>query len=281
MIHLLLALTFFSTPSLARRAAPPTHEVIVKKGEKYQGVEFPPGTVVRLYPNDVLVSATLKQNFTHRGLLLLSGSVLSLHENGALFELTPVPGQKIGDLTFGQDEKASLLFSKDGPLERANLQTPKVIQGYRYAKSAEILFHPNGMVAKGIYLEAQEKDGLHLAANSTASFHENGKLKQATLDKESRFGELTIKGDPNPANPGETEFWPNGKLKNAVLAKPATIDGYPCAAGRISFFESGKLQTLILGADKKVTMNSYPKDAHAGDSLNLSEDGKVIGWSGK
>ena len=102
-----------------------------------------------------------------------------------------------------------------------------------------------------------------------------------TLGKASRFGELTLKGDPNPANPGETQFWPNGNLRAGVLAKPAKIDGYQCAPGRISFFESGKLQTLILAEDKKISLSSYPKEAHAGDSLNLADDGRVIGWGGR
>jgi|GEM_PF-6139590 len=276
-----LLLTFPSL-TLAKRAAPPTQEVIVKKGEAYQGVKFPEGTILRVYVSGgAVASATLSQDFTLSGVKLLKGTSLQIYENGALFDFYPLEGQKVGELTFGKEQASSVRFSAAGKLEYIFLRNQMTIQGIRFGGAGQAQFYPNGKLQRASYLEAQEKDGLNIAFNSSATFYQDGKLQQVTLGKESRFGELKLKGDPNPANPGETEFWPNGKLKNAVLAKSASIDGYPCAPGRISFFESGKLQTLILGGDKKVMLNSYPKDAHAGDSLNLSEDGKVIGWGGK
>jgi hypothetical protein len=98
--------------------------------------------------------------------------------------------------------------------------------------------------------------------------------------------EIWIKGDTNTANPSDIEFWPNGKLKRALLAKSVKIQNYLCGEGPVNFFETGTLQTLILGEDKTVILNPYEgqrpveKAAKAGDSLNINEKGTVIGWGG-
>jgi hypothetical protein len=270
MILLLSLLLVFTEPSLAKRAAPPTHEVVVKKGDVFQGVKFPPGTLLRVYADDKTVaSATISADFTLRGVAVKAGSTLSLWDNGVLMELSP----KEGGFTH--------VYNRDGKLESMAIYQPQAVQGFRYVKGAQIYFHPSGKVSRGIRLEAQEKDGLFLAQDSEIHFFDSGKWSQLTLAKESRFGDLYLVPSPNPGNIGETEFWPNGKLKEGILGRSATVDGYPCAPGRISLFESGKVKTLVLGADRKVSVNGYPKDAHAGDTLNFSEAGLVIGWGGK
>lgn len=283
MLWILSLLIFFgSEPSLASRRAAPTREVIVKKGESYGGVKFPEGTKVMLYvPGDAFASAELSKDFTLSGHSLKKGTILGIYENGGLFHIAPVGGQKIGELTFAPEEAASVYFTATGVLKNLQLRNAKEIQGLLYKAGAEVSFHPNGKVERGSKLEPQKKNGMHLAAGSAVNFYPSGTWERITLGAESRWGELTLTGSPNPANPGETEFWENGQLRRGILARPVTLQGFSCGPGTISFFESGKLQTLVLGADLKTKVNSYPLDAKAGDSLTLNEAGSVIGWGGK
>ena len=256
-------------------------EVIVKKGEKHQGVSFPEGTKLLVQADGTVRLATLSRDFTLSGYRLLAGSELQIYENGALFELSPVAGQKIGDLTFAAGEAQALRFSKDGKLESLFLPKGRAIHGVQFGAGGQAYFHANAKLARGMRLAAQQIDGLNIAEGSEALFHADGKLKQATLGKESRYGRWHLMPDPNPASPAHVEIYENRQLKAALLARNGEIQGLVCGPGRISFFESGKLESCTLGADASVQLNSYPKEAKAGDRLTLAEDGRVVGWGGR
>lgn len=220
------------------------------------------------------------------GYLLKQGSSLSIWGNGVLFELSPVSGQKIGDLEF-QAGEANLRFTIDGVLESASLHTDKEIHGYRFAKNMTIEFHPNGKLSRGTLAEEQIKNGLKLKSNSEIRFFPTEQIQAAKLSGESTVGTYKIKGDPIPANSSDVEFYSNGRLKAAILSQNAVIDGYHCGPGNIVFFESGKIKELTLSEDRVVKLHSYidqgavEKPARRGDRINLSEDGRVMGWSSR
>ncbi len=252
----------------------------MKKGEKHQGVSFPEGTKLLVQADGTVRLATLSRDFTLSGMKLLAGSELQIYDDGALFELAPVAGQKIGDLTFAADEAQSLRFSKEGKLESLYLPKGRAIHNVSFGVGGQAYFHSNGKLARGMRLAAQQLEGLHIAEGSEARFHADGKLKQATLAKESRYGRWFLQPEPNQANPVHVEIFENRELKAGLLARKGEIQGLVCGPGRISFFESGKLESCTLGADASVKMNGYPKEAKAGDRLTLAEDGRVVGWSG-
>ncbi|MEZ0261553.1 MAG: hypothetical protein ACAH80_11125 [Alphaproteobacteria bacterium] len=284
----LLLLAFLSMPPVHQsyaRARVETHEVIVKSGEIYQGLQFPEGTKLHLISaNNAVASAILSHDFLMNGHLIKGGTTLQIWNDGTLMEIYTQDGQRINDLVFTQGE-ASLRFSAEGKLATAHLNKPKEIQGFRLAENSNVEFYPDGKLAWGKLADEQLRDGLYFAALSEIRLFPSGKLQQAKLAKESKFGELLLKGDPN-ANPGETSFWPEGNLKTGILAAAATIQGFPCGPGPITFFESGRIKTLVLGEEMKIVLAPYEgqtpheKLAKAGDSLNINENGVVIGWGG-
>ena len=282
----LIPLFLFSLSTAhAHRPFIPTHQVTVKKGDTHQGVQFPEGSTLTLISSSgAVASATLSRDFKMNGHLLKQGSSLSIWSNGTLFELSPVSGQRIGDIEFAAGE-ASLRFSTKGVLENASLHTDKEIHGYRFAKNMNLEFHPNGKVSRGYLAEEQLKNGLKLKANSEIRFFPTEQIQSAKLSGESGVGAYRVKGDSNPANSSDVEFYPNGRLKAAILSQNAVIDGYRCGPGHIALFESGKIKELTLGEDRVIKLHPYidqsvvEKSARAGDRINLSEDGRVMGWS--
>lgn len=269
----------------AHRPFIPTHQVTVKKGEVYQSVRFPEGTTLTLITSSgVVASATLNRDFKMNGHLLKQGSTLSIWGDGTLFELSPVNGQRIGDIEFTAGE-AGLRFTSKGILENASLHTDKEIHGYRFAKNMNLEFHSNGKVSRGYLAEEQLKNGLKLKANSEIRFFPTEQIQAAKLSGESTVGTYKIKGDSNPANSSDVEFYPDGRLKTAILSQNAVIDGYRCGPGNIAFFESGKIKELTLGEDRVIKLHPYrdqsavEKSARTGDRINLSENGRVMGWS--
>jgi hypothetical protein len=259
--------------------------VTVKKGDIHQGVQFPEGSTLTLISSSgAVASATLSRDFKMNGHLLKEGISLSVWGNGALFELSPVSGQRIGDIEF-QAGEANLRFTAKGILENASLHTDKEIHGYRFAKNMTIDFHPNGKLSRGTLAEEQIRNGLKLKSNSEIRFFPTEQIQAAKLSGESTVGTYKIKGDSNPANSSDVEFYPNGRLKAAILSQNAVIDGYRCGPGHIALFESGKIKELTLGEDRVIKLHPYidqsvvEKSARAGDRINLSEDGRVMGWS--
>lgn len=282
MRALLLLAVLLPLPTHARRAAPPVHEVIVKEGEVHQGLRFPPGTklLVRVQGGAVTY-ATLSADFTISGVKLLKGTGLELDGEGRLFTFTPVAGQKLAGLTLEAGQASSVMLDRDSRPAEIHLSAPMEVQGYRFGKGAQLQLSPEGKLTSGSRAQAQEKSGLFVAEGSDLYFHPGGGLRQATLAKESRHGELRLAPDPNPASPAHVELWENGKLRAGLLAANASVQGFTCGPGRVAFFESGKLQSCVLGAPASVSLNGYPKEAKAGDTLTLAEDGRVVGWGGR
>jgi len=287
LISLIPLFLFLLSTAHAHRPYIPTHQVTVKKGDIHHGVQFPEGSILTLISSSgVVASATLSRDFKMNGHLLKQGSSLSIWGNGALFELSPVSGQKIGDLEF-QAGEASLRFTNNCALESASLHADKEIHGYRFGKNMTVEFHPNGKLSRGTLAEEQVKNGLKLKPHSEIRFFPTEQIQAAKLSGESTVGNYKIKGDPNPANASDVEFYPNGRLKAAILSQNAVIDGYRCDPGNIAFFESGKIKELTLGEDRVVKLHPYldqsavEKPARRGDRINLSEDGRVMGWSSR
>lgn len=265
----------------ANRAQVETIEMLVKKGEVHQGVSFPEGTRLTLIKqNKAVVAATLSQEFKISGLVLKKGTSLQIWDDGSLFEFEPLAGQTVGDMSF-QEQEATLRFAKGGVLESVYLKKAKTLQGYQWESGYHVEFHPNGKIARGTLAAGNSKAGLVLKEKSELRLYPSGQIQSAKLASDSQYEKFTLKGDPNP---GETQFWSNGKLREAILAKDFLIDSYECGPGKISFFETGHLQTLHLAKDRKIVLNPYAgqapveKEAHAGDQLTLNEKGIIIGW---
>lgn len=115
IICLLVSLTAW-----ADRVRVETFEVLVKKGEVYQGVSFPEGTRLTLIQqNRAVAGAILSQDFKLSGYLLKKGTSLQIWDDGSLFEFEPLAGQSIGDMTF-QELEATIRFAKGAVRNKIN-----------------------------------------------------------------------------------------------------------------------------------------------------------------
>ena len=297
----LLISLFLAYPGQARemRAVLVTHDVSVKAGQKFQGIQFPVDSIVTLVDSTNSVAfAKLSEDFGMNGNLLKKGTQLSIWPDGVLMEIYPVAGQEINRIVFAEKEATYVRFSHEGKIEGVHLNVPKEIQKIKFAENSEVVFYPNGKVFMGLVTGDQEIRGLNLVPRSEIKYYPSTGLKSAKIAKDSEIladfepksampQKLWVKGDPNPANPSDIEFWPDQRLKRAILSRPMKIQGYICGIGPVTFFESGKLQTLILGEDRVVTLKPYAgqtpvdKAAKAGDKINFNDAGDVIGWGGK
>ncbi len=277
----LLALILFSVPKpiFASRAIIKTHEVLVKKGEIHQGIQFPEGTRLNIVDDtNAVISGVLSQDFQMSGYLIKSGTEFQIWDNGKLSEIVTQAGQRLSYLSFDKGE-ARISFSKDSKIEEVYLTRPKKIGEYSFSEIGPISFFPDGRVSKGTLSQDQLLEGLNLKAKSEIQFYPSGRIKQAMLGKDSQFSGMSLKA-------GLTEFWSSGSVKTASLASHAKVREFICGVGPISFYESGRLKTFVVAGNQSVKIEAYEgqapveKAVKPGDHLNLNEAGKIIGWSG-
>lgn len=278
-----ISIFIYGIGASATRPIVRTEEVIVKENEIYQGVRFPKGTVVTLYlgTKDVR-SVLLKEDFRIQGLLIRAGAALEFYDDGKILEIRPAGAQQIGPNTFSGDVSI-LRLTREGTLQNAVLNRPKIIAGYKLAANSSVEFHPNGSLAKAILDGDQTHDGLNLKNASVLDLYPDGKIKGAKLAKNSFFQSLPLGPDSNPANTFDVEFWPAGRLKSASLASKTKVGDYWAGPGRVEFFESGGPKQLPLAENRKITLAPSPDQSHhqveakVGDVLFFSDDGRVVG----
>lgn len=240
LFHLSL-LTAFGAGGLDAKATKIQMEersVVVRKGDVYDGVRYPPGSQAIFYGDSKSVgSVILSQDFKMNGRVVLKGSRLEL-SGGKLTSYSSVEGQKIGDFTLHDWDLVS--FGEDGALKMIGLHQMNQMQGFAFAEHSWVELHPSGKVAHGTLAEAVVFRGLHLRAGSEIKFYPSGEVRCVFPDGTSQFGEYRLAPDYLGSECG-VEFWPNGKLKSGVLAETARINGVTCGPGRIYFLESGPL----------------------------------------
>jgi sugar lactone lactonase YvrE len=244
IVKLLLAFVILANAgmSAATKIMIATHSVIVKAGETYDGIQYPIGTEVSLTDiGNVVGNVRLSQDFKMNGHVIKEGTRLYM-SRGKLSCYTTKQGQAIGAIVL--QEGAQVCFENTGELKMIHLDRPNNILGHPFAANAWIQFHPGGKVAKGILAEDVSKAGLVLAGGSTITFHPSGSIDSAAIKPGAIFEKLQLGKRPN--YDADVSFWPNGKLKEAVLAHPASIGKASCASGDISFKESGALKYCVI-----------------------------------
>jgi sugar lactone lactonase YvrE len=216
----------------------PTHEVTVKAGDTYDGIQYPVGTKVNLYDKGNTVgSVVLSQDFKMNGQLILKGTQLYV-PHGKLGCLFSREGQTIGAIVLKKD--AQVCFNEQARLEMIHLAHDNDILGYPFAANSWVQFHPGGKVAQGELARGVTRDGVALAGRSEISFYPSGAIDSAAVAPGATFKTFTL-GKRQHDN-ADVRFWPNGKLKEAQLLLPVPVGGVSCAPGPISFEESGALK---------------------------------------
>ena len=263
---LLLVFVILANAGMAAATRPmiTTHAVIVSAGETYDGIQYPIGTEVNLTDIDNAVSRVLlSQDFEMNGHLIKKGTRLYV-PNGKLGCYWSQEGQVIGSIVL--KEEADVCFNDKGELGTIHLRHANEILGNPFAANSWVQFHPDGKVAKGQLGQDVTRAGLALAGGSEITFHPSGSIESAGIKPGTNFGKLPLGKRPN--YPSDVSFWPNGKLKDAVLAQPVQIGAASCAPGDISFAESGALKYCVVLKTKEqlaadAAQQELSKVAHA------------------
>jgi hypothetical protein len=240
----LLAFAFLANAGMAAATDVPfpTHTVIVKAGATYDGIQYPIGTEVSLSDSSNAVgNVLLSQDFAMNGHVIKKGTRLSMLD-GKLSCYWSKQGQAIAAIVL--NDGAQVCFEKAGQLNMIHLKLANNILGHPFAANSWVQFHPGGKVAEGTLAEDVRKAGFTLAGGSKITFHPSGSVDSAAVKPGAIFAELRLGKRPNDNS--DLSFWPNGKLKEALLAHPARIGNASCTYGDISFKESGALKYCVM-----------------------------------
>jgi len=235
----MLMIFALSSPHAQARRTIETHEVIVKKGDVFEGIKYPPGTRVDIEDRTNSVGYVfLSRDFKMNGHVIMKGTQLDV-QNGKLSCYWSKEGQKVNKITLHKD--AQVCFRRDGTLEMIHLDSANKIQGYSFARNTWVHFHPTGKVERGEIGKMATIEGIRLRVKGEISFFPSGKKECVPVSEGSKLGGYPLAPIPSWGYSCDAEFWPNGKLKKAVLAETTRIEGKVCGPGEFAFVESGQL----------------------------------------
>ncbi|HEY9420261.1 MAG TPA: hypothetical protein VIW92_02515 [Thermoanaerobaculia bacterium] len=101
-------------------------------------------------------------------------------------------------------------------------------------------------------------------------FFPDGSIHDATLARDTMVQDLPCAEDRSVV------FYPSGRLQLAWLASPAEIQGVPCAADTVLYLhENGRVLNTSLGGDCSFGGLALP----AGSRVSLNEDGSLLEYS--
>lgn len=215
-----------------------THSVTVKAGDTYDGIEYPVGTKVHLTDiGNEVGYVFLSQDFKMNGHVIRKGTQLYVTQ-GKLGCYWSREGQTIGAIALKKD--AQVCFNENAELEMIHLAHANNILGNPFAAKSWVQFHPGGKVAQGELARDVTRGGLALAGRSKITFYPSGCIESAAVAPGATFKKLPL--GKQQGYDEDVSFWPNCKLKEAVLRQSAQIGAASCAPGPISFERSGALK---------------------------------------
>lgn len=232
-------------PATATRPVFPGHMKRLKSAQSVMGVRFPAGTEVQVLNSTGEATGTviLHQGRKVDGYWLKSGTQLMVFAaKGAPPHLAwffSEPGQRFQGIDLPTGTQVD--FDAQGRLANmsSNEGSPIVIRGMLFAGNRWIEFHPNGRVRHGELLKGFVADGLRVQPGPI-EFHPNGRISRAWIGAGSMYRTLELA--PADRSFGfDVEFWPDGGLKQAVLADVTVVNGKACPVGHVSFRQDGTL----------------------------------------
>lgn len=232
-------------PATATRLVFPGHMKRLKSEQSVMGFRFPAGTEVEVLNStgEATGKAILHRGCKVDGYWLKSGTQLMVSAaKGARPHLDwfdSEPGQRFHGIALPAGTQVD--FDAQGRLANmsSNEGPPIAIRGMLFAGNRWIEFHPNGGVKRGELLKGVAVGGLHVQPGPI-EFHPNGRISRAWIGAGSTY--RTLKLAPADRSFGfDVEFWPDGGLKQAVLAEATSVDGKACPAGHVSFRRDGTL----------------------------------------
>lgn len=238
-------LLFCAWPAKATSIVFPGHWKTLRSAQSVMGFRFPAGTEVQVL-NDTGATTgdvVLHRDFTVGGHRLNSGTHLMVAGGKGmpphLAWFFAMPGQRLRGIDLPAGTQVD--FDARGRLAdmSSNEGAPIAIGGLLFAGNSWIEFHPNGRVRHGELLKGFVAGGLRVQPGPI-EFFASGRISRAWIGAGSVY--RTLKLAPADRSFGfDVEFWPDGSLKQAVLADVTAVDGKTCPAGHVSFRQGGTL----------------------------------------
>jgi hypothetical protein len=199
-------------------------------------IAFPPGTELE-FTAGKLSYAKLWQAATIRSISVARGSILRFRADGSLESLDPgygAPATTIDSVPC-QPGSSLIRFWPNGRLQEATLAAATTIQSHALPKNVVVHFDEQRRLD---YVDLHWVDeeptlgGIICAKEAMVRFHKNGQLREAELARQA-----TIQSIPC-ARREFVQFHDNGRLARAVLATPLTIEGVEHRAGSLLLWDS-------------------------------------------
>ena len=240
------AVLFFCAPvATATKIVFPGHMKTLASAQTVQGFRFPTGTEVQVLDSDGEATGVvvLHEDYEVDGVWLKSGTSVTVGSVGGkpphLSEFSSVPGQRFRGIHLPAETQVD--FDAQGRLSQmsSNGGDPIRIRGKVFAGNTWIEFHPSGGIKRGELARGFEANGLHVSPGPI-EFHADGRIKQAFIAAGSVDRDIRL-APSNRSYGFDVEYWPNGHLKQAMLADKTVLDGKTCPPGHIAFKQDGSL----------------------------------------
>lgn len=238
-------LLFCAWPAMATSIVFPGHWKTLRSTQSVMGFRFPAGTEMQVL-NDTGAPTgdiILHRDLTVGGHRLRSGThLMVVAAEGApphLAWFIAMPGQRFHGIDLPAETQVG--FDAQGRLAdmSSNEGSPITIGDLLFAGNSWIEFHPNGRVRHGELLKGFVANGLRVQPGPI-EFFANGRISRAWIGAGSVY--RTLKLAPADRSFGfDVQFWPDGGLKQAVLAGVTVVAGQTCPAGHVSFRQDGTL----------------------------------------
>ncbi|WP_426663611.1 hypothetical protein [Rhodanobacter aciditrophus] len=232
-------------PAMAAQPVFPGHLTRLKSERSVIGFRFPAGTEVEVLDSTGVATgkAILHRGCEVDGHWLKSGTQLMVFEAKGtpphLAWFDSEPGQRFHGIDLPAGTQVD--FDAHGRLAdmSSNEGPPIAIRGMLFAGNRWIEFHSNGRVKRGELLKGFVVDGLHVRPGPIG-FFATGRIRQALIGAGSTYRTLKL-AQSNRGNGFDVQFWPDGRLRQGILARPAVVNSKSCPAGHVSFRQNGTL----------------------------------------
>ncbi|MFA5336304.1 MAG: hypothetical protein WC324_05220 [Candidatus Omnitrophota bacterium] len=197
-----------------------------------------------------------------QGMMLPAGTRIEYTESGKVNYAILESPAKLQDLPC----QGWAYFYESGKIKNAELSRDVTLQGMKFEKGSRISLYESGKLQSGTLAEGKIVDGIKLVDGARISLFEDGNVINAYLTKAQEIQGIMCA-------PGLIDFYDNGRLETATLARAEELGRIKYPAGSvIDLYSSGRVKRAALPEAMTIEGILYSK----GNRVHFGEDGKVL-----
>jgi len=159
-----------------------------------------------------------------------------------------------------------IYFYESGKVRDAELSRDVSLHGIKLSKGTRIYLYESGKLRSGTLAEGKTINGVKVVDGARVFLFETGKLINIYLAKVQEIQGVLCA-------PGPVDFYADGRLKSATLARAAEMGRIRYPAGSvIDFYPSGRVNRAALSEPVSIEGKLWGK----GSRVNFGEDGKIL-----